>query len=435
MTNWRKRMVCIAAAGGAVLLTGLSAAAADETVTLNVAIDPAHGTDYINFMKGRAKAYTAETGTPVNIIVPSDERTQINVWAAAGTLPDVMDVVSDQGLNYVREGVFLDLRSLIQKDAAMSLDHFNEQAAAGFTLPGYLPFAHGGMVYAIPFSLWNFNGAVNTDMLNTAGLADPMSLGDQWTWASYADYMRKLTRPDANGKIQQYGAEFNTWIYRFDAWFRDGHGAFFEHDFDPTKVTVDSPENRQTLATLVDWLKEGIMTPQGSMYGNGKAAFQWSAGPNEALVGNHPFKHAYVTFPRGPQGDYGTEFTMMGTGIASTSKHVDLAWKWLKWLWGSEKNAAAFSVATIRPPALRSLASYYVLNVNNKMPHSEIVIDSTGYPGTGLRPMVRNGNIVSAIETNIKNAFSLKVSPNVALAQAQQQAQGLLDASLKDSKG
>ena len=188
---------------------------------------------------------------------------QITAMMKQGQSPDVGYFPSLQAPLWAQEGKLLDLTELVQNDPLF---------AAALPETRYY-FGNGriaGLNSAVEVTLLFYN----KDLFDQAGLPYPPADPTQaWTWESFVDTARKLTK-DINGKhpgetgfdpekIAAYGAAFDK---TFEGWtwypfvFSNGGEMVDEAG---TKLLLDSPAAAEALQKLADlmWVEHAAPTP------------------------------------------------------------------------------------------------------------------------------------------------------------------------------
>lgn len=399
------------------------------TPKLVYAMDRDHGEEYVRFINERAAEFRAATGVEIEVVAVESHREQIRLWAAAGVLPDVVDLVSDVGVDYFRMNLFADLRDFMRGETSLSFGGFLPIALTAFSAPADYDFRPGA-VFALPYAVFNFIVGVNLDKLSAVGLESPNDLGAQWDWATARQYGVKLTRDlNGDGRRDEFGMWWPRWIHRWGAQFRHAGQSIYNRDFDPDKVMLDSAAAKVALRYMVDMVQSGAVTFERSDFDQGRAGLTYNAQPNFGnwlQNANATFAADHAPFPRGPSGANGTEFTAFGTAISRTAANPKLAWQWLKFLWGDTASVLRFSKATQFVPALRSVIDRYSKEVNVATAHANLVLAVSEYPGSGLRPIVRDTTVHNIIEEWVHKALDGQVPAEQALAEAQRLASARL---------
>ncbi|HEX6970757.1 MAG TPA: extracellular solute-binding protein, partial [Limnochordia bacterium] len=123
-----------------------------------------------------------------------DYAQKLAVMAAAGTGPDVAYIFHPWVYPFAADGVFLDLRPLIARDAAeVRPDDF---------FPGTIDrLTYEGQVYALPTWMASSGVYYNEQIFNESGVAYP---DGNWTWVDLVEKGKKLARVDADNRLVQF---------------------------------------------------------------------------------------------------------------------------------------------------------------------------------------------------------------------------------------
>jgi multiple sugar transport system substrate-binding protein len=109
---------------------------------------------------------------------------------------------------------------------------------------------------AIPQNLSSLVIYYNTDMFEAAGISEP---GSGWTWDDFTAAAEKLTvDTDGDGHTDIYGVTFDPTIHRYAAAVWGAGGELFDDVYQPTKLTLDTPEARRGIEWLTSLGPTGI---------------------------------------------------------------------------------------------------------------------------------------------------------------------------------
>lgn len=174
---------------------------------------------------------------------PSDADFWNNLPAqiAAGTAPDFVNVSNELYLQYISNGLFVDLTPYIEDGTITCLD-------AIMDAPRQVWEVNGGM-YGIPFTQTPASFIINMRLWEQAGLTEEDFPS---TWDEVLDVCKVIKE-----KLDMPGLCFNTQEFHFTQYalsFGGGWG-FGE--------TIDTPENAAALQYIIDAYKEGyVVTPK-----------------------------------------------------------------------------------------------------------------------------------------------------------------------------
>lgn len=249
-----------------ITLMGCNSTPASEKPAANtpVADTPATGEKVIRiageswhitklFIEEAAAAFEADhPGVKVDVQTYADPTVVSNYaidWAAGST---PVDMVLIDGAQFVQQFVAKDLIYDMEKD----LDFFASKPMEEF-VPSSIEMSRlNGNLYVIPLISEVTCININTKLFKEAGLVD--AEGNALTpkaWEEFHDFAKKLTKKNADGTYEQYGAVIQ--------WNKDMHGtvlgtlqAINGTIYKEDGVTIDF--NNQAFADVMNVWKEGI---------------------------------------------------------------------------------------------------------------------------------------------------------------------------------
>ncbi|NCO43036.1 MAG: hypothetical protein AUJ96_29095 [Armatimonadetes bacterium CG2_30_66_41] len=154
---------------------------------------------------------------------------KVIVQSLAGVGPDLFDCYGAAQLAaYVKAGIAWDVTEELRKDG-VDIQH----DVWGATLPYVL---YEGRTYGFPANtavdvLW-----FNKDVFDKLGL--PYLENRPRTWEAFLPLAKKLTRRDADGRIQHFGLSFDPWAWKFFLYQWGGR----VYSDDGTRCVLDSPQ-------------------------------------------------------------------------------------------------------------------------------------------------------------------------------------------------
>ncbi len=109
---------------------------------------------------------------------------------------------------------------------------------------------------AIPQNLSSLVVYFNTDMFAAAGIAEPTA---GWSWDEFSVAAKALTQ-DTNGDgfPEVHGVAFDPTIHRYAAAIWGAGGELFDDVYQPTKLTLDTPEARRGIEFITSLGPTGI---------------------------------------------------------------------------------------------------------------------------------------------------------------------------------
>src|SRR6185369_4859407 len=128
----------------------------------------------------------------------SEYADKLKVLNDAGAAPDIYQIYSNWGVNYVQQNMLDPVPADIEADIKK-----NYLSSVGATIDG--------KIRGIPTEINDYALLYNKDLFKAAGLVD--AKGEALfpkTWSQLVDDATKLTKKDAIGNITQYGIAFNS---------------------------------------------------------------------------------------------------------------------------------------------------------------------------------------------------------------------------------
>lgn len=266
-------------------------------------------------------------------------RANIVTWAAAGVLPDVLQVPHMRLEQWARSGILQDLSFLI-------MDPVN-----GLDLSQYIPQTVDAVtwderIWGIPFAIDFWGVPYNKTAFMEAALVPPADLeraGD-WSVDQMVQYALKMTSYSPQGQLQRIGimgflmAQYVApwfWAYGTDLFNEDG-----------TATTITDPAAVEVLGLLQRLVGEqrvmlppkwqdasfGIMFNTAIAGGQYAMANHWNSGVGLYASEASGFEVGWTPFPPGPVNDDTVLLWVHSYGISSTTKYPAEAWRLIKFL-------------------------------------------------------------------------------------------------------
>lgn len=150
---------------------------------------------------------------------------------------------------YDTRGVLEPLDGWLTGSQSLREDDFYPEALSLFR-PANKP------LMAIPQNLSSLVVYYNTEMFESASLADP---GSGWSWDEFSAAAERLTvDTDGDGHVNIRGVAFDPSIHRVAAAVWGAGGELFDDIYQPTKLTLDTPEAKKGIAWLTSLGPTGI---------------------------------------------------------------------------------------------------------------------------------------------------------------------------------
>jgi multiple sugar transport system substrate-binding protein len=217
---------------------------------------------------------------------------------------------------------------------------------------------------------------------------------DTWTWDTFLDAAKALTRPSTDGTFGQYGFETRLHENVYSSWLWNAGGDLFNAE--GTKALFDKPESIEGMQYLVDLLHrhrvavapEVIQKQTGSNpYGNntfgltGKVAMVFNAiyylPTYRQSEGLQQMEWEVAPIPKGPKGRTTTNPTA-GLTMWSGSKSPDATWGFMRYLISEEASKTYVEMQIDGLPVHKGAADL-VLKDSRPPKSKQIYIDAYKY--------------------------------------------------------
>jgi len=272
----------------------------------------------------------------------------------------------------------------VEKKALLPLDRYVERDQAEIRLDDFFPEAlmgcmSGGRVYGLPLDIDGWGVYYNRGVFERAGLPFP---DRSWTWETFVDVARKLTRDfDGDGIIDQYGAYIKVKMGVIEL-LAGQSGAVILNE-DNSQCLFDTSEGRAVIQLLYDLIVTEKVVPPAEVRANQDVftaekaamvllrrgdvtgfrqslAFDWDVGPVPMWPGREP--RALIAGGSNPW------------VISSHTKLPEASWRFLKFFTGPE--AVDRMTETGRfIPARRSVAESAVFLDTSPPEHNAYFLD------------------------------------------------------------
>lgn len=311
---------------------------------------------------------------------------------------------------------------------ALNLDPFIEKEGKewyeNYHEGGWIFHRWAGSNYAVPWRLAIAMVAMNNNLLDKAGLEIPPN---DWTWDDYIHYANELTNPEDSewGICQMGSAEDPGTDYQFYSFLFQAGGKMIN---DEGLAGFNTPEGVEALQFMVDFIGS-YMVPPGTtaatanvchdLLAADKAGMWIDASLWAGIIRNmHP--DANITIVPVPK--YKRAAALIGgtgLGIASTSKHPEEAWEFIKFMVSDESMLKWSSALGFTPPNI-SLLTKDPKFVND--PEQQRVLwamdNQDLYPLSGYPD---NAELESILRSYLQAAYLGQITPADALAGAEEE--------------
>lgn len=285
-------------------------------------------------LKEIAAGFTEETGVDVEFqVVPWNEYwTLLEAGAIGGEMPDVFWMHSTYSQRYMSNDILLDLTDKIESSEKVNLDNYYKDIAE--------LYQYDGKTYAIPkdydtIALW-----YNKKMFDDAGIAYP---DETWTWQTFADAAKKLTKEDGS----QYGTAIPA-TFNQDGYYNLIYdmGGYIVSD-DKKKSGWDDPKTIEAMQWLYDNVVTTSMPKQETMgetnpdvlFSSGKIAMTLQGSWMTASMRDNEFVSENCDVAVLPMAEDGTRksiYNGLGWAASAEGSNTENAWKLIEYF-GTEE--------------------------------------------------------------------------------------------------
>ena len=346
--------VCLAGAV-AVLPPAHMSQAAPGTITLTM--ESQNGTFWTGIDNVVIKAYT-KLHPNVHIKLTTIDATtypaKLQIQAASGTLPDVVETYDGVTLPFALHGVVLNMQPWVARTPGYNI---------GDIYPNFLNLGRvkgDSGLYMIPFSSDAVVTFYNKDMFTAAGVPFPQP---NWTYAQFLDAAQKLTKTDASGNVTQWGLDFGAfWWARWVPWVAGFGGSALTAD--GTHSNLSSPASVAGWQAIQDlFVKYKVAVPPtqtglvDSAFAAGKAAMYFHVHglvPGLAAAVGKKFAWDVQEMPSFPSGKHVDGMGTAGYAISATSTQRAAAWDLVSFV-GSVAGQQALGATGANVPVRKSL--------------------------------------------------------------------------------
>ncbi len=402
----------------ALLLATAASPALAEDVTINY-ITFSAAPNYIEELEATIAAFESENpGVHVKYETAGWDAyfTKLQTMVAANKAPDAFELNYENFVTYAEKGALLDLGPLMAADAGFDAAVYNPTALAAF--------AQDGKQYGLVESFSNVVLFYNKDLFDAAGVAYPSA---EWTWKEELEAAQKLT--DAGKGVWGDFAPIQFW--EFYKTIAQNGGSILSPD--KKTVTIDSPQNIETLTWMIDKVNTYKVTPSDAdmagqasedLFKAGKIAMLrtgiWLLGD---FAQNARFSWDIALEPGNTQKAH--HFFSNGVAVSANSAHPQEAYEWVKFLTSSKAAVDIRVAAGWELPAVSDTAAVQSY-LDQDVPESREVVfqalDTAVVP-----PVVGNWNqLTDAVGKELEAAKLGQKTPAQALADAKAAIEALL---------
>ncbi len=268
--------------------------------------------------------------TPVAIAY-GDYHQKLLTMLAGGQAPDVMRLDSYFFADFMHSKALMDITKLIKRDKINMAAYYQN---------GLPDSMYKGHYYGLPWGTAPLFMILNNKMFKDAGLAMP-SL--DWTWDEFVKDCKALSKGEGANRQYGFGAGFGYASGDFVSilpfvWMAGGD--LFNKS--RTQFTLDQPVSIKQIQAVADLVKQGLFA-EPSQLTSAEVVNRWQVNNKIAMRGGSAAEllslqqfegFAFSIYPFPSNGKF-TKTTIVKSntvGISPTSKNVEAAWEFLKFL-------------------------------------------------------------------------------------------------------
>ena len=354
----------------------------------------------------------------------SSNETKIKSLAAGGTPPDLYYTAYYFVAEFLANGMTVDLETELKGDK-----EWGKQRADIF--PAMLESSQwAGKLAGMPGYTNNQGVIYNTGLLQQAGVAPPKQ---GWTWNDFKQIAQRFVRPD----VIPYSNAWSTYGH----YLRTAGGLIISKD--ARKMQVDTPEMLQVMEHFLDLLNSRIMLPRE----DGKAGLSetYRAAKNDTVFESQgPYRIPTLRQVNAPT--FGVTHIPVHPQkkqvAASNGGHSMIVFKdapverraaaaqVARWMNGPHAQAQMCINATSIPVSKAAMDSKELQEYLKTDPQFKGFVDLAPF-GWRWPPLPSFAKIIPAIQTNLDTIMRKEQGIKAGLANAQREAQALLDEDVK----
>jgi multiple sugar transport system substrate-binding protein len=384
--------------------TGDQATGEPTTVTFLISGGPAEQAAYeavVAAFHAQQDAIRVELSA---VVSTNDFITRLTTDFAAGTPPDLFLFNYRRIAQFYNRGAIEPMGPMLEASTVLNEEDYYAESLDAFR-------DSTGTLICMPQNVSSQVVYYNKDIFDAAGIPYPP---DDWTWEQFRDTAVALTLPDENGDTypDQYGLGLEPVLIRMAPWIWQNEGELVDDPAHPTRLTLDTPANREAIQFVLDLAQVYGVVPNY----NAEAV---ASHPDRFLAGNiamyvdsrvfTPTMRETVNFnwdvaplPRGKQP--ANVLHSDGYCMSSASEVKEAAWAFVEFAMGEEGQAIAAKLGRT-VPSLRSVAN------------SEAFLDPTQPPARAqvwLDNMENNMRVLPKVE----NWIAIERTAAIELEQA-----------------
>lgn len=333
-----------------------------KDVTLNLAIWDEKQQAVTEELIAAFKKTNSNIEIELTVMPPDQYWTVIQAGLTSGSGPDLFWMSGDRAISIMPANLLLPLKSYIERDG-VDMGKFPASIKQFYQ--------HDNDYYGIPKDFDTIGIFYNKALFDAAGVEYPKQ---GWTWDDLLEKSKKLTTISPDGGQNNYGIVMSQNIQSsvFNFLYQNGGSVY---SADGKTVTIDSPENLETLQFMTDIMFKYKVSPDGVEQTELGAAAMFTSGL-AAMIPDGSWMANYYCDILGDDVDVAwmpakKKSTCILNGIAysasANTKNPDAAWEFLKFL--ATKEAAEIQSKVV-VPAYEGAGAAFV----NKIPSMNLQV-------------------------------------------------------------
>lgn len=350
---------------------------------------------------------------------------KIPILIASGAGPDVMMCPPFMLPSLAATGALLPLDSFLVKDSSFDLDDFVAPARTLFRIDGKL--------YGLPREFGPYVLFYNRAMFEEKGLREP---DWNWTWTTMVTAGKKLTEDrDGDGRMDSYALGGVNWINHYLPFIWQAGGDVIDRT--GKKAVINSPEAIRGLQFYVDLMLKERINPTYDELAQGRVNVEeWFSSNRLAMSYNSRIAVSFYNqfrdldydvapLPKGPA-THASLVDPAALAVANGTKQPEAAWRFVKWMLGSEAGRWMAERNMLVPARLSVARSDAFVNLQIRPRNDLVFVEMMNYGRTV--PLIPQWNQVpSLIGTIMPGVLQGRVTVQNAVQTLNDRIQQLLD--------
>jgi fructooligosaccharide transport system substrate-binding protein len=303
---------------------------------------------YLSRIEAFNKAYDGQIKVEVNVIPRGGGNAyeeKVNMGAAAGDLPDIVDMDGPYTTNYAYSKILRPLDDMIDKES----DWFKNYVPAMIQQGTY-----NGKLYSLGAMESSVGVYFNKGMLAEYGIAEPaISVEDGWTFDEFVAVLDELRQkvPEDVYPIIGLGGDVNEWLTYMGAPFIWSNGGrLISEDGKVVDGVLNSAENIEAMTKIQELFTKGytVNDPGERAFERQKAVMMMSGPWGVPGLADYP----EIEWGIAPYPVLKTNSSPTGSwcwGVSTASEHPKEALEVLKWLTSTESTVGLSEITGMLP--------------------------------------------------------------------------------------